>query len=83
LKPAFKPAATRRACLAACDVPVAHDATGTYGEAAVERKKFSASVVPSKNGRPSLWAGTPSIRSSPSPNVSDCPWPCGSQVSTT
>ena len=54
-----------------------------YGLDGFEKKKLSASSVPSKNGRPSDWAGTPSCWSAPSPPVSDWPCPCGSQVSTT
>ena len=56
---------------------------GSYGFDGVERKKLSASSVPSKNGRPSDWAGVPSFWSGASPCVSESPWPCGSQVITT
>ena len=73
----------RRSCLAAWLVPLLQLGTGLYGLAALERKKLIASSVPSKNGRPSVWAGEPSFWSGASPCSSDWPWPCGSEVSTT
>src|SRR4051812_11744286 len=84
LKPGLlKPAFTRRSCLGACEVPLEQLLIGTYGFDGFEKKKLSASSVPSKKGRPSVWNGTPSCWSGDSPAVSDWPWPCGSQVSTT
>src|SRR4051812_30812947 len=57
LNAASRPAAARRRCFSACEVPEEQLFCGTYGEDGEEKKKFSASSVPSKNGRPSDCAG--------------------------
>src|SRR3954447_7373075 len=80
---AFSPALARLSCFGACEVPLEQLLIGSYGFCGFEKKKLSASSVPSKKGRPSVWNGTPSCWSGDSPAVSDWPWPCGSQVSTT
>ena len=80
---ASSPALTRRFCLAAWLVPVVQLGTGSYGCSGLDRRKLSASSVPSKNGLPSVCAGEPSSWSGASPFSSDWPCPCGSEVRTT
>src|SRR4051794_21030117 len=57
---ALRPAFARRSCLGACEGPLEQLLIGSYGFEGFEKKKLSASSVPSKKGRPSVWNGTPS-----------------------
>jgi hypothetical protein len=82
LNAALRPSATRRLCLSQWLVP---DRLGRAqnGLSGVDRAKSIASWVQSKNVLPCVCDGTPSIRSTPSPNVSERPCCCGSNVTTT
>ena len=83
LKPALRPSATRRACLApwfTAGLVVA--LRGLNGAAGVEVMKSSASTVPSVKA-PTDCGVAFSFSVGAAPGLSDRPWVCGSQVSTT